>query len=356
MPFLNVRNVGKRFGGFRALEDVSLDIRAGELLTFLGPSGCGKSTLLRIITGLERPSSGSILHLGRDITALSAARRGFGILFQSYALFPNLTVADNVAYGLTDRRTAKARVAELLDLVGLPNAAAKYPGELSGGQQQRVALARALAPAPKLLLLDEPLSALDAKVRVHLRQQIRDLQRRLGLTTVMVTHDQEEALAMADRIVVMNHGTIEQIGTPSEVYGRPASLFVADFVGRMNFLPGRVSAADVFTPQAAAGILVLPAGGAAGGPATVCIRPEDVTLAPLAAGQGPNTSRARLAAVEFLGAFCRVQVVAPEWGDLGITADVPAGPASGLDLTPGAPLDVTLRPERLHIFAGAVDA
>jgi iron(III) transport system ATP-binding protein len=241
VEFLSLRNVHKRFGDFVALHDVSLDVHPGELLCFLGPSGCGKTTLLRIIAGLEVQSSGSLVQAGRDISRLPPMERDYGIVFQSYALFPNLTVGENVAYGLVNRRVPRAkreaRVAELLALVGLPESVGKHPAQLSGGQQQRVALARALATSPGLLLLDEPLSALDARVRTRLRGEIRGLQQRLGVTTILVTHDQEEALSMADRIVVMKDGAIEQVGAPAEIYQRPGSPFVADFVGRTNLLP-----------------------------------------------------------------------------------------------------------------------
>ena len=243
--FLRVTDLWKSFGDFVALRNVSLDIAEGELVCFLGPSGCGKTTLLRAIAGLDLHSSGRIEQAGRDISILPASQRDFGIVFQSYALFPNLTIEKNIAYGLEnvgrDRAETARRVAELLTLVGLPEQAKKYPAQLSGGQQQRIALARAIATSPGLLLLDEPLSALDAKVRVSLRHEIKTLQRKLGVTTIMVTHDQEEALAMADRIVVMNHGVIEQIGTPTEIYREPASLFVADFIGEANQLPARVA-------------------------------------------------------------------------------------------------------------------
>ncbi|UCH76088.1 MAG: ATP-binding cassette domain-containing protein, partial [Rhodospirillales bacterium] len=209
-PYLRIANVTKNFGDFTALDDVSIDINEGEFVCFLGPSGCGKTTLLRAIAGLDIQTFGRIDQGGRDISALPPAERDFGIVFQSYALFPNLTVTRNIAYGLENRKLPKdevrARVDELLQLVGLSGQGDKYPAQLSGGQQQRVALARALATSPGLLLLDEPLSALDARVRVHLRHEIKQLQHRLGVTTIMVTHDQEEALTMADRIVVMNHG------------------------------------------------------------------------------------------------------------------------------------------------------
>ena len=217
-PYLRLSGIRKTFGAFTALGGIDLDIQRGEFVCFLGPSGCGKTTLLRIIAGLEVQTAGRIEQAGRDISRLPPAERDYGIVFQSYALFPNLTVAQNVAYGLVNRRTPRAevdaRVKELVALVGLPGSEGKVPAQLSGGQQQRIALARALATKPGLLLLDEPLSALDAIVRVHLRQEIRSLQRKLGVTTIMVTHDQEEALSVADRIVVMNHGAIEQVGTP----------------------------------------------------------------------------------------------------------------------------------------------
>jgi iron(III) transport system ATP-binding protein len=236
--YLDLEGIAKSFGAFQALKDIDLAIAEGEFVCFLGPSGCGKTTLLRIIAGLETQTAGRIVQGERDISLLPPAERDYGIVFQSYALFPNLSIADNVAYGLVNRKVAKAtataRVDELLRLVGLPGSGTKFPAQLSGGQQQRIALARALATSPGLLLLDEPLSALDALERVRLREEIRSLQRKLRVTTVMVTHDQEEALSVADRIVVMNHGVIEQIGTPQQVYSEPATAFVADFVGKVN--------------------------------------------------------------------------------------------------------------------------
>ena len=280
--FLNLRHIRKEFGGFTALQDINLDIRKGEFVCFLGPSGCGKTTLLRIIAGLEVQTSGEVHQGGRDISRLPPALRDYGIVFQSYALFPNLSVADNVAYGLVNRKTPKAeaarRVSELVKLVGLPGSEAKYPSQLSGGQQQRIALARALATSPGLLLLDEPLSALDALERVRLRQEIRALQQKLGVTTIMVTHDQEEALSVADRIVVMNHGLIEQVGTPMEIYREPASPFVADFVGKVNVMPVKVSGGEMKL-----GALCLPCDGA-DREAKIYLRPEDVLARPIAAG------------------------------------------------------------------------
>ena len=238
--YLAIGNLYKEFGNFTALSNINFSIKKGEFICFLGPSGCGKTTLLRTIAGLEQQSSGFIWQNGKDISNLDTAYRDFGIVFQSYALFPNLTVAENITLALKERGVNKATATQILDkwlkIVGLEGAQTKYPAQLSGGQQQRVALARALVLEPGLLLLDEPLSALDAKIRDHLRVEIKQLQKKLEITTIMVTHDQEEALAMADRIVVMNNGRIEQIGTPQEIYHHPQTEFVAKFIGNVNFI------------------------------------------------------------------------------------------------------------------------
>ena len=237
--FLEVRDVGKRFGAFTALNKVSMGVRPGEFVSVLGPSGCGKTTLLRVIAGLEPQNEGTVWINGRNVSGEPVANRNMGIVFQSYALFPNINVTNNVQYGLRRLTPAarRKRSMDMLDLVGLADQADKFPAQLSGGQQQRVALARALAPNPSLLLLDEPLSALDARVRQRLRGEIRGIQKKLGVTTVMVTHDQEEALTMADRIVVMNEGRLVQFSPPEKVYAAPADAFVAGFIGAMNFLP-----------------------------------------------------------------------------------------------------------------------
>jgi iron(III) transport system ATP-binding protein len=353
-PYLELAGIRKEFGSFTALRDIDLQIARGEFVCFLGPSGCGKTTLLRIIAGLEGQSAGRIELAGRDISNLPPAQRDYGIVFQSYALFPNLSVADNVAYGLVNRRLPRAqvrqRVAELLQLVGLPGSEAKYPAQLSGGQQQRIALARALATSPGLLLLDEPLSALDAIVRVHLREEIRSLQRKLGVTTIMVTHDQEEALAVADRIVVMNHGVIEQVGTPLQVYREPRTPFVADFVGRINVLPARL--ADGRRVLFADTPFDCPHDGAPGSAVAVYLRPEDVLARPIAAGDR-NVFDARIEKIEFLGSYCLVQVSAAAIGEHRLTVYLSLNFLAEQQLEVGARLPLRLLPERMRIFASA---
>jgi iron(III) transport system ATP-binding protein len=345
--FLELRHIRKAFGGFTALGDINLGIRKGEFVCFLGPSGCGKTTLLRIIAGLEVQTAGEVWQAGRDISRLPPAQRDYGIVFQSYALFPNLSVADNVAYGLVNRRTPKAealaRVTELLKLVGLPGSERKYPAQLSGGQQQRIALARALATSPALLLLDEPLSALDALERVRLRAEIRALQQKLGVTTIMVTHDQEEALSVADRIVVMNHGAIEQVGTPLEVYREPASPFVADFVGKVNVLPAQVAGG-----QLKVGSLCIPCEGA-DREARVYLRPEDVLARPIAEGDA-HVFDASIEKIEFLGSHCHVRVAAPALQPSKLTVYLSLNYLSEQSLQVGSALKLKLMPERIKVF------
>ncbi len=346
---LVVKNVSKYFGDFCALSDINLDIEPGELVCFLGPSGCGKTTLLRIIAGLEQQSSGLLYQGGCDISLKPPHARDFGIVFQSYALFPNMTIAENIAYGLRSvgvkKQQIKQRVDELLGIVGLPDQVKKYPAQLSGGQQQRVALARALAPNPGLLLLDEPLSALDAKVRNRLRMEIRQLQQKLGVTTIMVTHDQEEALAMADRIVVLNNGKIEQVGTPMEIYQQPASAFVAEFIGAMNFMDN--AAVSGRSVHVGGRVLELPNPASdVQGPVRLAIRPEDVHLEPFN-GRG---WAAQVETLDYLGAFIRTQVTLHECG-LRLVVDVDPRSARQLGLTIGAWVNVTLPSDSLHCFA-----
>ena len=348
---LELRHVRKTFGSFIALHDVDLQIRRGEFVCFLGPSGCGKTTLLRIIAGLEVQTAGEVWQANAggalsDVSHLPPALRDYGIVFQSYALFPNLTVADNIAYGLVNRKMpraqAAARVHELLELVRLPDSGGKYPTQLSGGQQQRIALARALATAPRLLLLDEPLSALDALERVRLRQEIRSLQQKLGVTTIMVTHDQEEALAVADRIVVMNHGTVEQVGTPLEVYREPATAFVADFVGKANVLP-----ATVRSGQLHLGALSITYPGE-DCDARVYLRPEDL-VARVAEGDS-YAFDTHIEKIEFLGSHCHVHVTAPQARLGRLTVYLSLNYLSEASLGVGSPLRLKLLPERLKVF------
>jgi iron(III) transport system ATP-binding protein len=352
-PYLRIEHVTKQFGSFTALRDISLEIFPGEFVCFLGPSGCGKTTLLRAIAGLDIQTSGRIFQGGKDVSALPSSQRDFGIVFQSYALFPNLTVAANVGYGLVSRGMPRVeietRVNELLRLVGLPDAGPKYPAQLSGGQQQRVAVARALALSPGLLLLDEPLSALDARVRAHLRVEVRRLHQRLGITTIMVTHDQEEALTMADRIVVMNHGVIEQVGTPTEVYRKPASAFVADFVGTTNFLPAVVAGPDHVRLGDINLACELDVRLGPGQDVTLAIRPEDVVVRNITAST-PNTFNARVAEIEFLGSFCRVGL-ALNGGDPELLADFSINAVRDLSIAEGKVMPVALPPDRLRVFA-----
>jgi iron(III) transport system ATP-binding protein len=350
--YLKLAGIRKDFGTFTALSGIDLEIAQGEFVCFLGPSGCGKTTLLRVIAGLEVQTAGRIELAGRDISTLPPAERDYGIVFQSYALFPNLTVADNVAYGLVNRKDpkakARARVVELLALVGLPGCEAKYPAQLSGGQQQRIALARALATAPALLLLDEPLSALDAIVRVKLRHEIRSLQRKLGVTTVMVTHDQEEAFAVADRIVVMNQGTIEQIGTALDVYRHPATLFVADFVGRINVLPATLLNDGVL--RVGRQELRCAHDGPAGAEVRVYLRPEDILARPIAPGD-PNVFEAQIEKVDFMGPYCLVRTSSASMSPHQLTVYLSLNYLAEAQLEVGSRLPLKMLPERMRIFA-----
>jgi iron(III) transport system ATP-binding protein len=323
--------VEKRYGDTRAVSGLDLAIRRGELVTFLGPSGCGKTTSLRLVAGLELPSAGRILIAGRDVSRDPASARNVGMVFQSYALFPHMSVLDNVAYAPVirggDRTAARTRAREILAMLGLDGLEARLPAELSGGQQQRVAVARAIVQQPDVLLFDEPLSNVDAKLRRRVRAEIRDLQRRFGLTAVYVTHDQEEALAVSDRIVVMDDGRIAQIGTPHEVYDRPNSRFVADFIGDANLIEGAVANGTFRTAD-----LALPMEGP-DGPALVSVRPERIALE--ASGAGPA---GRIDSTTYLGS--RIEyLVATGFGPLLVS--VPAGEARPLE--PGAAVTVTIR-------------
>ena len=357
---VSLRNLTRAFGATKALDGMSLDIAPGELVALLGPSGCGKTTALRIVAGFEFADSGEVLVDGKDVSEVPAARRDMGMVFQSYSLFPNMSALDNVGFGLRMRKTAAAqrrrKAAELLDMVGLSAQAGQYPHQLSGGQQQRVALARALAIEPQVLLLDEPLSALDAKVRLQLREQIRTLQQRLGITTIFVTHDQEEALSMADRVGVMRDGRLEQVADPSELYSRPATAFVAEFVGTMNRLPGELAGPGTVTVLGAS-CAVIGHGGSGGraapplamggwgagspiedsptsGPVDVLVRPEGLTVAAAEGGNGIVGGRT------FLGATTRVAVLLS--GDTEVQVDVPS--AAAIAMPPGTSVQVGLPP------------
>ena len=311
MSFLTLVNISKTFGATAAVADFNLDIEKGEFVSFLGPSGCGKTTTLRMIAGFELPTTGNITLDGADITYQPPNQRNVGMVFQAYALFPNMTVAQNSGYGLQVRKTPPAeirrRVEEMLSLIHLEEYASRYPYQMSGGQQQRVALARALAIQPRVLLLDEPLSALDAKIRVELRLEIRRIQQTLGITTVYVTHDQEEALSLSDRVVVMSRGHMEQVGTPYEIYNYPTTEFVASFVGQLNLLP--IANLDRDTRSCTLAGQPIRFEHSADRPISdtprLAIRPEEFWLGD---GQDRNLLRGRVETLIFLGAIIRVRV------------------------------------------------
>jgi putative spermidine/putrescine transport system ATP-binding protein len=345
---VQLRDLSCVFGTVRALDGLSLDIGPGEFLAMLGPSGCGKTTALRILAGFESASSGRVMVDGQDIQAVPAQKRNMGMVFQSYSLFPNMTVLENVAFGLRLRKLPgperKAKAMTLLEMVELGDRAGRYPHQLSGGQQQRVALARALAIEPRVLLLDEPLSALDAKVRVQLREQIRALQRRLSITTVFVTHDQEEALSISDRVAVMRGGRLEQVASPAELYDAPQTPFVAEFVGTMNRLPGKLAGAgrvSVLGRDVEARGPV--AAGGTGKDVDVLVRPEGLALAPVHGANGI------VSAVTFRGAQSRVDVLL--WADMSVKVDVPSSEAATLAL--GSSVEVSVVSDNVLVDARA---
>ena len=336
---VTLRNLSRSFGAIRALDGLSIEIAPGELVALLGPSGCGKTTALRIVAGFESADTGSLLVDGKDISSVPASRRDMGMVFQSYSLFPNMNALDNVGFGLRMRKIGTAdrrkRAGELLEMVGLTPQAKQFPHQLSGGQQQRVALARALAIEPRVLLLDEPLSALDAKVRLQLREQIRTLQQRLGTTTLFVTHDQEEALSMADRVGVMSHGKLEQIAAPDELYEHPATAFVAEFVGVMNRIPAELQGDGTVT---CVGCTVPVKGDSASDlsrEVDLLVRPEGLIMQVVENGNGIVMTKT------FLGSVTRVGVLLS--GDVTVQIDKSSSEAAAL--APGTSVSVTLPPE-----------
>lgn len=365
MAFLEIIQVRKAFNQNVVVQNFDLGIERGEFVSFLGPSGCGKTTTLRMVAGFEMPSAGTIHIDGKEITHLRPNQRNVGMVFQSYALFPNMTVAENVAFGLKVAKKPASeigpRVDEMLNIIKLPHLAGRYPYQLSGGQQQRVALARALAIKPQVLLLDEPLSALDAKIRVSLREEIRSLQRKLGITTIYVTHDQEEALSMSDRIVVMNEGRVDQVGSPFEIYNQPKTRFVASFVGTLSVLNGKVIDAGTGVLDIGGQKVVAGRGFAlakAGETCSVSLRPEAARLEGFG-GQGATTNGADHAArnrlqgniedVAFLGSVIRTKV---RLGDNLLSLDTFNNPG----ITPpqhGMQATVTFAPADLLVLEGA---
>ncbi len=332
MTFLELEGITKYFGHVTAVDQISLTIERGEFLTLLGPSGCGKTTILRMIAGFEMPNAGNVALDGDDITNRPASKRPMGMVFQSYALFPHLTAEQNIAFGMSIRRMSKSdiqrRCAELLELVGLSDKGRSYPHQLSGGQQQRIALARALAVEPKVLLLDEPLSALDAKVRVSLRNEIRRIQQRLKMTAIYVTHDQEEALAISDRIAVMAKGRVEQLGHPEEIYSNPRTVFAASFVGTSNHFKGVLKSAAEGLCQAGDQVLQVPPSQELhdGQQVLVIVRPEEMGIQSANETASSNNVGNHIAGVielrTFLGPFTRFHVSVA--GGMTLTADVPS--------------------------------
>ena len=335
MTTVALRGISRRFGSVSALDHLDLEVGDAEFVSLLGPSGCGKTTALRIVAGFEWPDSGEVLVDGQDVLGKPANKRNMGMVFQAYSLFPNLTAQQNVEFGLRvrkqNRETRAKRAQELLDLVGLATAMERYPRQLSGGQQQRVALARSLAIAPSVLLLDEPLSALDAKVRVQLREEVRRIQSELGITTLYVTHDQEEALSISDRVAVMSAGRVEQFGTPAEIYSGPRTAFVANFVGTMNKLEGKVVSREDRVVRCGPILLSVPdpTFNQAGETVELFLRPEDISLELLSKGETPPSGlfEGRVTSLTFLGPVTRVGLAT----DLGLLlADVSSAVALNL--------------------------
>lgn len=344
--FLRIEGITKKYGDFKALDNVSLSIHEGEFVCLLGPSGCGKTTLLRIVAGLEKANHGRIHMVDQDITELHPSKRNFGIVFQSYALFPNMTVKQNIAFGIKGKKFLREviheKVKSVLELVNLSDQTHKYPSQLSGGQQQRVALARALVLSPKFLLLDEPLSALDAKVRQKVRKEIKSLQSELGITTIMVTHDQEEALTMADKLVVMNNACIRQIGTPQEVYDKPISPFVADFVGSINFFYTGIDDQSVDAKEKMVSNHYK----------IKAIRPENINIMEK---EAPAGMRVKVRDIEFRGPVYRLTLALREDNEYKViddvvTIDIPANAFNDLQIDKGDKIKVYFNEDKLLFY------
>lgn len=355
--YLEVRNLTKAYGATLVLKDISFSISEGEFVCFLGPSGCGKTTLLMCLAGLEHPSSGDMIKEGEGMNDLPPSRRDVGIVFQSYALFPNLNIASNIGFGLKNQNRPKSEIQsavnQLVTLLSLTGHENKFPNQLSGGQQQRVALARALAVSPSLLLLDEPLSALDAQVRARLRSEIRDLQKRLGITTIMVTHDQEEAQILSDKIILMNEGKIEQIGTPWEIYNQPRTPFVADFIGVSNLCSGLTTEPDHIEINGL-DLKCSAHGLAAKQVIKALIRPEDINLTlqeperPVNISTAQNICGATITKVEFLGAIIRIEVMLTN--QIRLKVDISKRAFKPDQLVTGKKVTVAIPAENIQLF------
>jgi putative spermidine/putrescine transport system ATP-binding protein len=351
MAYLELQGLHRYFGDVRALDGVHVQLEQGEFLSLLGPSGCGKTTALRLVAGFDRPDAGSIIVDGKDVTHVSPSKRDMGMVFQAYSLFPNMTASQNVEFGLKIRGQHRSdrhkRVGELLELVGLGEAGNRYPHQLSGGMQQRVALARALAIEPRVLLLDEPLSALDAKVRLQLREEIRRIQLELGITTLYVTHDQEEALSISDHVAVMYNGRIEQMGSPAEMYSAPATPFVAEFIGTMNRLEATVVDGGSGTVDHRGATLTVNAARdrQRGDRVLVLVRPETVELAAANGEGGPNTLVGEVITQTFLGPVTRLKIFGP---GADLIADLPTAKAATLPV--GTRVTATLPAEGARLL------